>query len=248
MNKIRTSLIVLALCFTATASAQRRFYHRLDVGASNVYTFAVSNLVTSFANYFTHDMLFDNSYVYTVYGGRVNGATVKTKAYNPIGVSSSDLFNDAFAGVKLGYQSDLIGNFNWGIYASNHFRVNQFKAKFSDMDNYTKERVNYLKPGVGLLLTFGGIEKKAKVQVEVAARYDFPINYKGIFGSSTTDVLGKGVSTHYSMKVAGYSWFSAGAFADVCHYDLYKDNGAFKPYSFGVTFTITPKRGEDIYD
>lgn len=195
--------------------------------------------------------MFDNSYVYTIYGGEVNGESVKTKAFNPMGITVSELFNDAFSGVKLGYQSDLMGTFNWGIYASGHYRINQFKAKFADIENYTKERFSYLKPGIGLLLTFGGIESKAKVQFEAAARYDFPIGYKGVFGTSATDMLGKGVSSHYTIKVAGYSWFSAGVFADLCHYKLYnkmRNNSTFRPYSFGVTFTITPKRGEDIYD
>lgn len=251
MNKIRTSLIAFILCFAAMANAQRHFYHRIDVGSSNIYTFVLSNLITGYTNYFTHDILFDNSYVYTVFGGEVNGESVKTKAFNPMGITASELFNDAFAGVKLGYKSDIMGAFNWGIYASGHFRFNQFKAKFAAMEDYTKERFNYLKPGVGLLLTFGGIESKVKVELEAAARYDLPTGYKGLWGTSAKDVLGKGMSSHYSIKVGGYSWFSAGIFADLCHYKLYsntQNNSSFKPYSFGVTFTITPKRGEDIYD
>lgn len=251
MNKISTSLIAFILCFAATVNAQRHFYHRIDVGSSNIYTFVLSNLITGYTNYFTHDILFDNSYVYTVFGGEVNGESVKTKAFNPMGITASDLFNDAFAGVKLGYKSDIMGAFNWGIYASGHFRFNQFKAKFAAMEDYTKERFNYLKPGVGLLLTFGGIESKVKVELEAAARYDLPVGYKGLWGTSAKDVLGKGMSSHYSIKVGGYSWFSAGIFADLYHYKLYsntQNNSSFKPYSFGVTFTITPKRGEDIYD
>lgn len=251
MIKIKTSLFAFILCFATTVSAQRHFYHRIDVGSSNIYTFVLSNLITGYANYFTHDILFDNSYVYTIYGGEVDGESVKTKAFNPMGITASDLFNDAFAGVKLGYKSDLMGAFNWGIYASGHFRINQFKVKSTDIEDYSKERFNYFKPGIGLLLTLGGIESRIKVEFEAAARYDFPVGYKGLWGTNAKDVLGKGLSSHYSIKVGGYSWFSAGVFADLCHYDLYtnrQSNSSFKPYSFGVTFTITPKRGEDIYD
>lgn len=251
MIKIKTSLIVFILCIATTTSAQRHFYHRIDVGSSNIYTFVLSNLITGYANYFTHDILFDNSYVYTIYDGEVDGESVTTKAFSPMGITASDLFNDAFAGVKLGYKSDLMGAFNWGIYASGHFRINQFKAKSVDIGDYSKERFNYFKPGIGLLLTLGGIESKVKVEFEAAARYDYPVGYKGLRGTNAKDVLSKGLSSHYSIKVGGYSWFSAGVFADLCHYDLYtntQNNSSFKPYSFGVTFTITPKRGEDIYD
>lgn len=251
MTKNKTLLIVLSLCFTATVNAQRHLYHRIDVGSSNVYTFVLSNLITSYTNYFTHDILFDNSYVYTIYGGKVDGESFKTKAFTPMGITASELFNDAFVGVKLGYKSDLMGAFNWGLYASGHFRVYQFKAKSAAMEDYIKERHNYLKPGVGLMLTFGNIESKIKVEIEAAARYDFPIGYKGLWGTKANDVLGKGISSHYSIKVGGYSWFSAGVFADLCHYNTYdytQIDSSFKPYSFGVTFTITPKRGEDLYD
>lgn len=252
MIKIKTPLVALMLCLlsSSVANAQRHFYHRIDVGTSNIYMFALSNLATGYTNYLTHDILFDNSYVYTLFGGNVDNESVKTKPLSPIGVTSSELFNDAFAGLKLGYKSDQMGIFNWGVYVSSHFRINQYKAKFAAMTDYTKERIEYFKPGTGLLLTFGGIESKVRIQIEAAARYDIPVSYKGMFGNKN-DVLGKGISSHYSIKVAGYSDYSVGIFADLCHYKLYdktQSNSTFKPYSFGVTFTITPKRGEGLYD
>jgi hypothetical protein len=251
MNRLKILACVAILCGVVNANAQRNLYYRLDVGSSNIYTFVLSNLVTGYANYFSHDMLFDNSYVYTLYSGKIDGGKIKTKGFDPMGVTARDLFNDAFAGVKLGYQSDFTGPINWGIYASGHYRINQIKAKFPTMAGYGKERFIYLKPGIGLLITFGGVESDVKVQLEAAARYDMPIGYHGIEGTKADDVLNKGVSSHYSVKVGGYSWVSAGVFADFCHYDLYKKDvvakSNFKPFSFGVTFTITPKRGEDIY-
>ncbi|MDO4158908.1 MAG: hypothetical protein Q4D41_00450 [Prevotellaceae bacterium] len=251
MIKIRTFLISLTLCLATTVNAQRHFYHRIDVGSSNIYTFVISNLITGYANYLTHDILFDNSYVYTIYGGKVDGESVNTQGLNPMGITASELFNDTFIGIKLGYKSNLMGAFNWGVYASGHYRVNQFKEKLATAEDYTKERFNYFKPGVGILLTFGGIESKVKVELEAAARYDIPVGYKGLWGSNSTNVLGEGISSHYSIKVGGYSWFSGGIFVDLCHYKPYNNTqniSSFKPYSFGVTFTITPKRGEDLYD
>jgi len=255
-NKIRKIFLVLMLMYGlillhSDAYAQRHFYHRLDVGSSNIYTFVVSNIVTGYANYLTHDILFDNSYVYTLYSGDIDGIEIKTKGFGPMGVTARELFNDSFGGVKLGYQSDFISAFNWGLYASVHYKVNQVKTLFPEMEDYGNERFQYLKPGVGVLFTFGDMESKVKVQIEAAARYDIPMGYKGMAGTKVNGVLNKGISSHFSVKVAGYSWLSAGLFADFNHYDLYRnmtEGSHFKPYSFGVTFTITPKRGEDLYD
>lgn len=249
MNKIKYLVVMFYLCANVNVFAQRNFYHRIDVGSSNIYTFVLSNLVTGYSNYFSHDMLFDNSYVYTLFSGEMAGDKIKTKGHNPMGVTAQELFNDAFAGIKLGYQSDLNGSFNWGVYASGHYRINQIQTMFPTMNDYTNERFQYFKPGLGLLLTFGGIESVVKVQIEAAARYDIPIGYKGFFGTDK-DVLEKGFSSHFSAKIAGYTWLSAGVFADINFYNLYKDVGIdkFKPFSFGVTFTITPLRGESLYD
>lgn len=248
MKKYILIFIVLISC--ASSNAQRHLYHRIDVGSSNIYTFVLSNLLTGYTNYFTHDMLFDNSYVYTLYSGKIEGETTSTKPYNPMGLTATDLFNDSFAGVKLGYQSDLQGSFNWGIYASGHYKINQIKAKTSIMDDFSRECFQFIKSGIGILFTFGNIESPVKVQIEATARYDYPIAYKGCYGNSTGS-LEKGLSSHFAVKVAGYSWLSTGLYADIYHHNLFKNmssNCDFKPYSFGVTFTITPKRGEDLYD
>lgn len=250
MNKFRHMFFVVALCSCTLAQAQRHFYHRVDVGSSNIYTFVVSNLITGYTNYLTHDILFDDSYSYSLYNGRLNGEKIKTKGYNPMGITARELFNDAFAGVKLGYQSDYMGPVNWGIYTSAHYKINQFKVLFPFEDGYNSERAQYLKTGGGLFLTFGSIESITKVQVEAALRYDMPLSYAGIYGNDS-GVLNRGVSSHFAVKVGGFSWLSAGVYADFNHYDLYKNmgsNSTFKQYNVGVTFTITPKRGEDLYD
>lgn len=242
MNKQKFLLTLLSLLMFIGANAKRNFYHRIDVGTSNIYTFVLSNIATGFANYYSRDILFDNSYVYTLYSG-----DIKTKGLNPMGVTARDLFNYAFAGVKLGYHSESLSSFNWGLYASAHYRINQVDAKTKNAEGYHIERFQYLKPGAGILLTFGGVESDLIVQFEAAARFDMPINYKGMFGSET-DCLKSGLSSHYSLKFAGNKAFSIGAFLDLTHYNLYKDNDLkMKPISFGAIFTITPKRGIDVY-
>jgi hypothetical protein len=244
MNK-RLKLILL-LCAIACCGvhAQRNFYHRIDVGTSNVYPFVISNIITGYANYYTNDILFDDSYVYTLYSG-----DLQTKAMNPMGVTASDLFNDVFAGVKLGYKTDNLSSFNWGVYLSGHYRINQIQTRIDESADYTKECFQYIKPGAGFLLTFGSVENKLTVELEGAVRYDIPLNYKGMFGDDKSEVMKSGLSSHYSLKFAGHHSFSLGAFFDMTHYNIYKTSAIkFKPYSFGVTITITPKRGHDLYD
>lgn len=247
-------LLTLMLTFNSvSAMAQRNFYHRIDVGSSNIYSFVGSNLITGYANYLTHDILFDNSFTYSFYNGTYNGKDIKTKSYSMTGLTARELFGDCFAGIKLGYQSDYMSSVNWGLYASCHYKLNQFEAKWPDAQDYSGERAQYLKPGAGLFFTFGSVESQTKVQLEAALRYDMPMGYKGILGTKK-DELKSGLSSHFAIKFAGYSWISAGLYMDICHYDLYKDfkdagkDSKFKMYNVGVTFTITPKRGEDIYD
>lgn len=244
-------VFLFAISFSISTNAQRNFYHRIDLGSSNLYTFVISNIVTGYANYFSHDILFDNSYAYTFYKGVYCDQNIKTKAFSPIGITARDLFNDAFAGVKLGYQSDNMGGFNWGIYASTHYKINQVKATFLSED-YSNECFQYIKPGLGLMFTFGSVENTTKVQLEAVVRYDIPIGYNGYFGNRR-DALNNGVSSRFVIKVAGYKWFSVGAYTELNYYDLYKFKNVtgksnFKMYNIGLTFTITPKRGEDIYD
>ncbi len=243
MNRPKFLLPLLCLIMCIGAKAQRNFYHRIDVGSSNLYTFVLSNIATGFANYYSQDILFDNSYVYTLYSG-----DYKTKGLHPLGMTARDLFNDAFAGVKLGYHSESFSNFNWGIFGSAHYRINQVNVKRNASEEYHLERFQYLKPGAGVLFTFGGIESNLIVQLEAAVRYDMPIKYKGMYGSET-NIINNGISSHYSLKFAGNSPFSIGVFVDLVHYNIYKENNLkLKPFSFGAVFTITPKRGMDIYD
>lgn len=247
MNRRFLSIIISVLLMHVGVSAQsRNFYHRLDVGSGNVYSFVGSNLITAFVNYFSHDLLFDNSFNYTVFSGNGN---LKTKTENTMGINSRDLFNDVFAGTKLGYKSDNFGNFNWGVYGSVHYKLNQFQSIWTLGGNYNHERFSFLKSGIGFYTLFGSIEQKLKCQIEFGLQYCVPTSYKGNFGNDAK-VLNNGIASHYALKIAGATDFSCGVFLDLYHFDIYKKDFSkkFKMYNLGVTFTITPKRGERYYD
>lgn len=244
-----TMFAILSLCTSKVSAISRNFFHRIDVGSGNVYTFVGSNLITAFANYLTRDMLFDNSFSYTFFSGNNAGRSISTRPDNLMGVTARDIFNDAFAGIKLGYKSGVFSNVNWALYGSFHYKINQFKADMFNSGQFTRERVSFLKPGIGGQIVFGGIEHKLRFQLEVGAQYCFPIDYKGVYDSGSNN-LNSGVMTHYAFKIGGYVNFSCGIYADIYHFDLFKSsfNNSMKMYNVGVTFTITPKRGEDFYD
>lgn len=241
---------ILLLSAGANATAQNRhFYHRGDIGSGNAYMFVGTNLITAFANYLSHDILFDNSFNYTFYDCNLGGTEFKTKANNIMGLKAKELFNDFTAGVKLGYKSDSYSSFNWGIYGSFHYKINQFQLKPDGAESYANERMCYLKPGVGAFVVLGSIESDIKVQIEGALRYALPIAYKGMLGDKT-DMLDSGIQSHFALKLGGAHDFSGGVFVDINHFDFYKDmpsDSKFKAYTIGVTLTITPKRGERLY-
>ncbi len=241
---------ILLLSTTFSLNAQsRNFYHRIEIGSGNLYSFVAGNLIAGFANYYTHSVLFDNSFTYTLFSGKTDLGSVKTKPENLIGITARDLFNDISGGVKLGYNSDNFDNFNWGVYGSLYYKLNQFKSLWHTNAEYTRERFSYLKPGIGFFALFGSIEQKVKYQLEAGIQYCCPIAYTGVFGSKT-NTLNSGIGSHYAIKIGGATDFSCGIYVDLYHFDLYKKEYCkkFKMYNLGVTFTITPKRSERYYN
>ncbi len=251
-NKFTKSFLLLCalLLSPSTTEAQRHLYLRLDVGSGNIYTFAASNIVTGFINLVSKQVLFDNSFLLTYNSGSIDNRDIDLKGNNKIGLVARDAFNELYGGLKLGYQSDNIGNFNWGIYGSAHYKLNQYRAKFPNETDFSPERFSYFKPGAGLFMIFGSIQQKTKVQVEAALRYAIPIGYKGMIGTDA-EVLNSGLASFYALKFGGYSWFNFGFFAEVNHFDIFKTMGQygtdpnFGSYTFGLTLTINPKSGED---
>ncbi|MDE7441775.1 MAG: hypothetical protein K2M69_06400 [Muribaculaceae bacterium] len=242
------SLLLLCVGVLSAFPQSRNIYYRADVESGNVYTFVGSNLITAFANYFSHNILFDNSFQYSFLSGETNSGKIKTKPQNLLGLTARDLFNDITLGGKIGYKSDSMDSFNFGVYGSFHYKLNQFKCLWQPYEEYVEERFSFIKPGVGVYGLFGGIEHKYKFQVEAGVQYCIPSGYHGAFGNETKNLNG-GISTHYALKVGGSVDFSGGIFLDIYHFDIYKKEFAnkFKMFNLGLTLTITPKRSERFY-
>lgn len=251
MKKVLFFIILFVAMQQANA---QHFYHRIDVGTNNIYTFVASNLITAGLNAATNDMLFDNSYNYT-YMDLSTNESVETKNYDVLGLTARDIFNDIRVGAKLGYQSFNFGAFNWGIYGSAHYKLNQFKTKVDGSDIWTKHNIQKIMLGGGLMMIFGSMENSTRVIIEAGLRYDTPFNYRGACGDNFKDVLNRGLSSNVSVRFGGKSWLQGlGLYADIPHYNMFKSGGEYfsnpqlKMYSFGVVYTISPWKFKDAYD
>jgi hypothetical protein len=250
LGLISTTAIVI-LPFTAKA---QHLYYRLDIATNNVYSFAISNLVTAGLNALTNEMLFDNAYTYTYIQKIENEESMKIRSPNVFGLSAKDIFSDITTGGKLGYQSFSPGTFNWGLYGSVHFRLNQHMSKIEQTNENYKNNIQRVLMGGGLLFNIGSVESNTRLAIEASLRYEIPVHYKGMNGLHHSDMLNKGFSSHYAIRINGKGHLQGlGIYADIPHYNLFKKSGMqygtpnIKMYSFGIMYTITPWKIKEIY-
>ena len=240
----------LMTCVLISAKAQN-LYYRLDIGTNNVYSFAAANLATAGLNALTDRMLFDNAYTYTYLNG-ING--LETKGYNVAGMTARELFSDFTAGGKIGYQSFNPGSFNWGVFGSAHYRINQFKTSINDQSDFIHNDIQRLLLGGGLLFNFGDIESSTRFVIEAGVRYEMPLSYNRLNNGKVSDVLNSGLSSHFALRINGSGVLQGlGVYADIPHYKLFKDTGSLsnmpnlKMYTFGIIYTITPWKIREMY-
>lgn len=243
-------LFSLMTCAINSAEAQN-LYYRLDIGTNNVYSFATANLATAGLNALTDRMLFDNAYTYTYLNG-ANG--LETKGYNIAGMTARDLFSDFTTGGKIGYQSFNPGSFNWGVFGSAHYRINQFKTSVNDQSDFIHNDIQRLLLGGGVLFNFGDIESSTKFVIEAGVRYEMPLSYNRLNNGKVSDVLNSGLSSHFALRINGSGVLQGlGVYADIPHYKLFKDSGSqsnmpnLKMYTFGIIYTITPWKIREMY-
>ena len=248
MRKILLALLIVPMLKTAMA---QNFYYRLDIGTNNIYSFAAANLATAGLNALTDKMLFDNAYTYTYINTSSN---LDAKGYNVTGMTARELFSDFTLGGKLGYQSFNAGSFNWGIYGSAHYRINQFKTTISGQSEEHHTDIQRVQLGGGLLFNLGDIESSTRVVIEAGLRYELPISYNQLNGQKVSDVLNSGLSSHFALRINGNGVLQGlGIYADIPHYDMFKNTGGksglpnLKMYTFGLIYTITPWKIKDMY-
>lgn len=242
MKKLFTLLCICLII--AQPSVGQNLYYRLDLATNNIYSFAAANIIGYGLNKATDTMLFDTAYTYTHI--KMDGGDAK--GYNIAGLTARDLTSDLTAGGKFGFQSLYSdGAFNWGIFASARYRINKFKSLLDGQQGEYRHDVQRAQLGGGIMLRFGGLSTSTHVFVEAELRYDIPVKYSGVDGFCTKDVLNKGLSSRYSIRINGNGTIRGiGLYAEIPHYHLFKQsvspmlNPDVKMFTVGLIYTITP--------
>lgn len=254
MKKTFILFVLLGLCTNILAQSNVRFknHHLIlngDIASGNPYTMAVSSVITGLANYYLfNDAFFENSFAYTLYS--TNEDNLKVKTMNPMGLTASELFNNIQVGLKFGYQTYSPEFFNAGVYASAHYKLDQFKIGYND-DNMQKHRAQRALFGVTGLASLGSMGQASRVIIEAGLRYSMALAYNSPIGSDK-DQLNNGLTSHYAIKLASRGmWQNIGIYADIDHFNLWKNFNSGKKlnsYTVGITWTITPQQVEDRKD
>lgn len=220
-----------------------------DISSGSPYTIAASSVITGLVNYYLlNDAFFENSFAYSIYSTNVDG--LKAKTMNPMGLTASELFNNLQAGLKLGYQTYSPEFFNCGIYASAHYKLDQFKVGYND-DSMQKHRAQRFLFGATALFSLGSMEQSSRIVIEAGIRYSMGLSYKSPLGNDKKQ-LNDGLVSHFAIKVASRGmWQNLGIYADINHFNMWKDfrsGQKLDNLTFGITWTITPQQVDERKD
>lgn len=248
MKKKLIFLIVttlISLCSYAQTNYRFKNQHLIfngEIASGNPYLIAASSVITGLTNYYLlNDAFFENAFAYSIYSTNIDG--LKAKTMNPMGLTASELFNNFQIGLKIGYQTYNPEYFNFGIYASAHYKIDQFKVGYDDhMDRHRAQRALI---GATALLSLGSMRQPSRIIVEAGLRYSLGLAYKSPFGDNK-DQLNDGLVSHFAIKLASRGmWQNIGLYADINHFNMWKDfrpNHKLNNYTFGITWTITPQQ------
>lgn len=247
-------IYICIFVLSASSMKAQHAYYRLDVGTNNIYSFAVANLATAGINALANDMLFDNAYTYTILSPCNNNDDIKVKGPNVLSLNARDLFSDVTLGGRAGYQSFNPGSFNWGIFGSVHYRVNQYNTTLHGIDSEYHHRIQRALIGGGLLFKFGNIESSTQFIFEASLRYEVPLSYSGPSGKNASEMLNSGLSSRFALRVNGNGALQGlGIYADIPYYSSFKSSGVYqttpdiKMFTIGLIYTITPWKIKDTY-
>lgn len=261
MKKIFLVVFVLTistnLMLVNPVQAQRHIYNRIELGGGNVWTFVGLEAVSMIMNQLSDKTLseatlrfclpiseYGNLNSYQGFYDWNSDQFIDDPEYAKgddgyAKFSARNLLSNIIIGDKLGYLTDNLGAVNFCFYGSAYYNLQQLKL-MEDYDEYLNLSTQRLQFGGGAMLILGSIESKGRVIIDGGLRYNMPLHFKGdeIEGSAS-DMMNKGVSSHYMFK---YSWDNSvaiGATADIMHYNMFKNEGLCGKQSKMVEFGIT---------
>lgn len=243
-------LLISMLSVSNPVMAQRHFYKRIELGASNVWGYFGTTLVGVMANHWTKMPLIESSLRFgfpsSEYGNLKdynfshqrdeNGNLVDKGGYAKF--NAKNVFGHVLAGGKMGYVSDYAGSLNYCLYGAAYYNLRQFNQLNDDIS--TRINTQRTQLGGGLILTFGSIEKNTRIIVDAGLRYNIPVYFSadGYDGGCNYN-MNKGISSHYSVKYSYRGGFAVGLTLDMMHYDMFKNEdicgSSSKVYEAGIS-------------
>jgi len=169
MKKRIFTLIVLALALTniMTVSAQggrnrekaksHNLYFRVETASGNIYP-VVTSMVTGLFNYWLDQPIFETSYNYSFLTAKYGNEKLDVKNHKFNGLTARDLFNDIQVGLKIGYQTYTPDLFNFGIYASGTYKIDQFQVKGFGETDYQNHNIHRAQLGLNAFTTIGRMD------------------------------------------------------------------------------------------
>lgn len=203
-NFILLSLMAIMLFAPSNVLAQKNFIIGVECNSGNFWSENFLGVPTRFINgvilglqgYDINEMgAFPGSALtYRFNKIKVDGQKVDYDGNHFFGFKAVDLFRDFEYNLKLGWQPSQIPV---GFYAKVGYRHENFETKLPDENEWTKHRLNCLRPGIGIRIS--PLENmiddyKWCPIIEIGSTYDYYLSYKGVYGKDKNQ-LNNGVST-----------------------------------------------------
>lgn len=213
---------------------------RLDITSGNFWTGFLSYFPSWLFNHYLFNDFGRNEMRIRIASFDKDGQSMDYDGNNVFGFHALDLFRDIEPSIKFGYQK---ATHVIGVYGRLGYRHENFQTKLNNVDVYSKHRIDWFRPGIGVEIT--PLSKMARVgkswypTIEIGGVYNSCIGYKGEYDNK--DVINNGISSRYVLSLKNGKGIKLSLSLDIDHFDLFnKDfsvNGTTQPYK-----NVTSKR------
>ena len=229
------------------------FFRHIDLELGNIFSLAAFSLAGGLLNMAVSDKLCREAFLITPISAKSNTIDLDVENYKWNHIDANDLFKDIQIGGNLCYQSQR-GVFNAGMFASLHYRINQFKVEDKNQNSMLKHNVHRIIPGINTIFSFGDLTSaRIRTYIEAGIRYAIAVNYSNPYNLETND-LNNGFISHFAVYVAPNPDFflqDIGLFIDINHYNLAKSDkisstiSDMKMWTLGIQFSISRGQAEE---
>lgn len=232
----------------ATAQAKtNNFYYSVDLGSGNIFSLLGASLVSGGVNSINalrkNGGLVNCAYLESPIKAYSGNTELDIKKFKFNEITARDLFKDIMAGFRMGWQTDVsINTFNFGFYASYHYRINQFKVEDPSDGDFYKHNIHRSLIGLSAMLEFGDYDAVRTI-VELGVKYGIATKYQNPYNHAAKD-LKNGLISHFAVvfDMPEDKWLNDfGVFVDINHYNPFekiKPVTELKIWTLGISFTV----------